>query len=154
LRAIVASRRAEHADWEALDPPPVLGVPDPRLTPRPPFRDDTTVAAALDGGRLLGQAASAGRGRGRARIVPMTTLMPAVGPGEVLVAENAGPMWTPVFPILGGLVLDQGVLLQHAAAPAREYGIPAVINVGNATRRIRDGDWVTVDGAAGTVEIG
>jgi pyruvate,water dikinase len=154
LRAIVASRRAEHADWEALDPPPVLGVPDPRLTPRPPFRDDTTVAAALDGGRLLGQAASAGRGRGRARIVPMTTLMPAVGPGEVLVAENAGPMWTPVFPILGGLVLDQGVLLQHAAATAREYGIPAVINVGNATRRIRDGDWVTVDGAAGTVEIG
>ena len=72
----------------------------------------------------------------------------------MLVAENAGPLWTPVFPILGGLVLDQGVLFQHAAATAREYGVPAVINVGNATRRIREGDWVTVDGSAGTVELG
>jgi pyruvate,water dikinase len=84
----------------------------------------------------------------------MSTLMPEIAPGEIMVAENAGPMWTPVFPLLAGLVLDQGVLLQHAAATAREYGVPAVIAVGNATRRIRDGDWVTVDGAAGTVEIG
>jgi phosphoenolpyruvate synthase/pyruvate phosphate dikinase len=80
-------------------------------------------------------------------------LLPEVEPGDVLVAENAGPLWTPVFPMLGALVLDQGVLMQHAATTAREYGVPAVINVGNATRRIKDGDWLIVDGGAGTVDI-
>jgi phosphoenolpyruvate synthase/pyruvate phosphate dikinase len=76
-----------------------------------------------------------------------------VARGEVLVAVNAGPVWTPVFPILGGLALDQGNMLLHAATTAREFGVPAVLRTGNATRRINDGDWVTVDGAAGTVEV-
>src|SRR5262245_18030978 len=83
----------------------------------------------------------------------MTCAVPDVAPGEVLVAENAGPLWTPLFPILGGLVLDQGVLMQHAAVVAREYGVPMVIETQTAILLISDGQWVIVDGTAGTVEL-
>jgi pyruvate,water dikinase len=83
----------------------------------------------------------------------MEAALPLVEPGDVLVAENAGPRWTPLFPILGALVLDDGVLTQHAATTAREYGLPAVIRTMCATSRIVDGDWVVVDGTAGTVEV-
>ena len=55
--------------------------------------------------------------------------------------------------MLGGLVLDSGSLGQHAAAIAREYGIPAVVATGNSTARIKDGDWLTVNGTQGRVEI-
>ena len=74
--------------------------------------------------------------------------------GEVLVAENVGPRWTPILPTLGGLVLDGGALGQHHAITAREYGVPAAVGTGNAARRIPDGAWVTVGATAGTVEIG
>jgi phosphohistidine swiveling domain-containing protein len=70
------------------------------------------------------------------------------------VATNAGPAWTPLFPVLGGLVLEQGLVTQHAATTAREYGVPAVVGVTNATRRIRDGAWVDVDGVTGVVVLG
>ena len=82
-----------------------------------------------------------------------SVLLPDVSPGEILVAENMGPRWTPLVPILGGLVLDSGAVGQHHSIMAREYGVPAVVCAGNATVRIPDGAWVTVDGTAGTVEV-
>lgn len=150
---VIATRKAEHARWQEMTPPPLLGVPDPALPQRPPLGDDVTSDGLETPGRLSGQPASPGRSRGRARIVSDTVALPDLAPGEVLVAKNVGPRWTPLFPILGGLVLDGGALGQHAAATAREYGIPAVIGTGNATRRIPDGAWIIVDGGAGTVEI-
>jgi pyruvate,water dikinase len=78
---------------------------------------------------------------------------PQVERGEILVAEIAGPLWLPFFPVLSGIVLESGALGQHAAATAREYGLPAVIQVSNATRRIRDGDRITIDGTSGTVQV-
>jgi pyruvate,water dikinase len=83
----------------------------------------------------------------------MGTLVPEVAAGDILVAENAGPLWTPIFPILGGIVLDQGSVLGHAVLTAREYGIPAVMYTRNATQRIQEGAWLTVDGTEGFVEI-
>jgi pyruvate,water dikinase len=80
-------------------------------------------------------------------------ILPDLSPGDVLVAENVGPRWTPLIPILGGLVLDGGALGQHHAITAREFGVPAVVGTRNATRRIPDGAWVTVDGTEGTVTI-
>jgi len=74
-------------------------------------------------------------------------------PGDVLVAESAGRQWTPLFTVLGAIVLDDGALTQHAATTAREYGVPCVIRTRNATHRIPDRAYVVVDGAAGTVEI-
>jgi phosphoenolpyruvate synthase/pyruvate phosphate dikinase len=153
LSGLVAERRAQSEQWAKLEAPPLLGVPPARLDPRPPFKDEVTAADGAADGPLTGQAASPGRRRGRARIVAMGTVTPAVEPGDVLVAANAGPMWTPVFPILAGVVLDEGALFQHAATIAREYGVPAVIQTVRATKRIKDGDWVVVDGTAGRVEI-
>jgi pyruvate,water dikinase len=61
---------------------------------------------------------------------------------------------TPLFPILGGLVLEKGSVGQHAAATAREYGLPTAIQVKDATKLIADGSWITVDGEQGTVGYG
>jgi pyruvate,water dikinase len=62
-------------------------------------------------------------------------------------------LWTPYFPQLAGLVLEEGSLGQHAAATAREYGIPLVINCRQAMSLIRDGMWLRVDGTKGMIEI-
>jgi rifampicin phosphotransferase len=149
----IAARRREHEAWSALEAPRFLGVPRRALPKRPPLRDDVTPEGVADGSTLIGIAASPGRHRGRARVVTTLTAIPEVEPGDVLVAHNAGPLWTPIFPILGGLVLDRGVLTQHSGATAREYGVPAVVATRHATRRIRDGSFVTVDGSTGRVEL-
>jgi phosphohistidine swiveling domain-containing protein len=150
---VISSRKAQHARWEELEPPSLLGVPEPALPERPPLRDEVMPTASEDSERVTGLGASPGRHRGRARIVQSSVLLPDLSPGEVLVAENMGPRWTPLLPILGALVLDGGAVGQHHAIIAREYGVPAVIGTGNATRRIPDGAWLTVDGTAGTVEM-
>ncbi len=63
------------------------------------------------------------------------------------------PAWTPLFAIVAGVVTETGGPLSHPAITAREYGIPAVVAVKGATRRISEGQLVTVDGAAGTVAL-
>jgi pyruvate,water dikinase len=71
----------------------------------------------------------------------------------VLVAQATAPAWTPLFDRAAAVVTDGGTLAAHASLVAREYGIPAVVGTGDATRRLRTGQVVTVDGSAGTVEI-
>jgi pyruvate,water dikinase len=151
--ATVAARKAQHARWALLEAPTVMGTPEARLPARPPLADEPAPPAQVEEGRLAGQAASPGRRRGRARVILATTPVPPLLPGEVLVAENAGPLWTPVFPLLGGLILEHGAVTQHAATIAREYGVPAVVGVEGATRRIPEGAWVLVDGDRGSVEL-
>lgn len=153
LGELIAARRAQYAEWSQLEAPSILGIPAANLPERPPLRDEVTPLEPARAGQLSGLGASPGRYRGRARVAPMSMSLPDLSPGEVLVAENVGPRWTPLFPILGGLILDGGSVGQHAAATAREYGLPAVIQTGQATRRIPDGAWVTLDGTAGTVVI-
>jgi phosphohistidine swiveling domain-containing protein len=106
-----------------------------------------------DTGLLVGQGASAGCCRGRARVIVDMQSLPKLEHGDILIARNVGPAWLPLFPLLGGLILEGGSIGQHAAATAREYGIPAVVNVKHAIERIPDWSWVTVDGASGTVEL-
>lgn len=72
-------------------------------------------------------------------------------PGEILVAPSTDPGWTPLFMTAGALVMEMGGVVSHGAVVAREYGIPAVVGVADATTRLRDGQSITVDGAAGTV---
>ncbi|MEZ4735341.1 MAG: PEP-utilizing enzyme [Caldilineaceae bacterium] len=79
--------------------------------------------------------------------------LPNLAPGDILVAENVGPLWTPVFSILGGLVLESGSVGQHAAATAREYGVPTVIQVKHARHRIPDSAWILVNGTQGQVTL-
>jgi pyruvate,water dikinase len=72
-------------------------------------------------------------------------------PGDVLVAVTTTPAWTPLFAMASAVVTDIGGPLSHSSIVAREYGIPAVMATGLATRRIRNGQVITVDGGAGVV---
>jgi pyruvate,water dikinase len=151
--AEIDERRARHALWQQMKPPAILGLPEASLDQRPPWHDEVTEADGPTSGEVKGLGASPGRARGRARVVRENGALPALARGDVLVAHNVGPRWTPLFPILGGLVLESGSVGQHAAATAREYGVPAVIGTSDATRRIPDGAWVVVDGGVGVVRV-
>jgi pyruvate,water dikinase len=74
-------------------------------------------------------------------------------PGEVLVARITTPAWTPLFAMASAVVTDVGGPLSHGSIVAREYGIPAVLGTGVATRRIASGQQIEVDGGAGTVTL-
>jgi pyruvate,water dikinase len=106
---------------------------------------------------LTGLGVSVGDGpvRGTARIIPSAEagLARDMDVGDVLVAPFTDAPWTPLFVVAGAVVVETGGVLSHAATVAREFGIPAVVMVKDATRIIRDGDDVTVDAAAGTVTI-
>ena len=73
--------------------------------------------------------------------------------GEILVTQATDPGWTPVFPLVSGLVLEIGGQLSHGAIVAREYGLPAVVNVAGATRHIHDGQIIIVDGTNGCIYL-
>lgn len=145
LRALVADRRAEVEAQSRLEVPGYLG---PVPAGPPPVEEE-----AAEEGILRGEAASRGRYTGRARVVEQSPYPPELDPGDVLVARDAGPAWTPVFPVIGALVLDHGAGYQHAALVAREYRIPAVIGTRRATSTITDGQLVTVDGDTGVVLV-
>ncbi|MGD9988273.1 PEP-utilizing enzyme [Pseudonocardia sp.] len=107
-------------------------------------------APATADGALTGTAASAGVVEGPVRVV-LDPADAALQPGEVLVVPSTDPGWTPLFLTAGALVMEMGGSNSHGAVVAREYGIPAVVGVAAATTRLRTGQVVRVDGAAGTV---
>jgi pyruvate,water dikinase len=74
-------------------------------------------------------------------------------PGDILVTTFTDPSWTPLFLTAAGLVTEVGGLMTHGAAIAREYGLPGVVGVQRATRRIRDGQRIRVDGTDGYVML-
>ncbi len=96
---------------------------------------------------------SAGVVEGIARVLADAADGAQLQPGDVLVTTVTNVGWTPLFPRCAAVVTDVGAPLSHAAIVARELGIPAVVGCGNATMRLRTGDRVRVDGAAGTVEV-
>lgn len=128
-----------------------------RQLPRILLSDGTEPEAVARGseaadGDLVGTAASAGTVTGPARVV----LDPSdahLQPGEILIAPSTDPGWTPLFLTAGGLVMEMGGANSHGAVVAREYGIPAVVGVADATTRIGTGQQVTVHGADGRVSI-
>jgi pyruvate,water dikinase len=105
---------------------------------------------AIDDGAIRGTPASPGIARGTAHVI-RSPVGARLEPGEVLVAPSTDPGWTPLFLTAGALVMEMGGMMSHGAVVAREYGIPAVVGVPDATGRIATGDQVTVDGSAGTV---
>jgi len=142
VRALAAARRAAfERDSDSLPPMYLRG--DEALAEQPQERGERV---------LEGMPASAGRLTARCRVVRSLQDAGRLAPGEVMVASNVDPGWTPLFLRVGAVVLETGGVLAHGAIVAREYGIPAVTAVRAATRRISDGEWLTVDGRAGTVE--
>ncbi len=145
-RALVAERRRFH-----LRELRRKSVPGALLT------DGTDVVATLppppvEAGGLAGAPASPGRAEGRARVV-VDPMGARVEPGEILVAPTTDPGWTPLFMTAAGLVSDTGSPIAHGPTVAREYGIPAVTCVRNATEAIHTGDLLRIDGTEGTVVI-
>jgi rifampicin phosphotransferase len=109
------------------------------------------VGARADGA-LAGSPASAGTVTGRARVV-LNPVGAHLEPGEILVAPSTDPGWTPLFLTAAGLVMEMGGTVSHGAVVAREYGIPAVVGVPEATHKIQTGQLITVDGASGLVTL-
>jgi len=107
--------------------------------------------AGVDGA-LIGSPASTGTVTGPARVV-LDPVGAHLEPGEILVAPSTDPGWTPLFLTAGGLVMEMGGSNSHGAVVAREYGIPAVVGVPDATHKIETGQLITVDGAAGLVSL-
>ncbi len=148
LRAAVDGRRREHRREARRRQVPGLLLSDgtnPMALP-----DDTVAEHGPD--VLVGQPAASGVATGPVRIVHHPSEA-RLQPGDILVAPTTDPGWTPLFLTLGGLVTETGSTIAHGPTVAREYGIPAVICVPDATTRLTEGQVVTVDGATGLIRI-
>jgi pyruvate,water dikinase len=106
----------------------------------------------LPAGALIGLPVSAGTVEGRARVI-LDLAQADLEPGDILVTAHTDPSWTPLFVAVAGLVTEVGGVMTHGAVIAREYGLPAVVGVLDATRLIRDGQRIRVHGTDGYVEI-
>ncbi len=102
---------------------------------------------------LVGVAASTGVVKGTARVMFTADGLHSIQPGEILVCESTSPNWTPAFGKIAACVCDGGGTLAHASIVSREYGIPCVVGVGTATRMIKTGDTIEVDGGKGVVRV-
>jgi pyruvate,water dikinase len=142
LAPLVRARRAEFArDLARPDPPATfVGAPPPIVLP------------PSGGAVLRGLPASPGIVEGRARVILREDEMGSLQPGEILVVHTTDVGWTPLFLVAAGVVSELGGPLSHAAVVAREFAVPSVVNVMGATRTIRPGDVLRVDGDRGTVE--
>jgi len=103
-------------------------------------------------GALAGVPVSTGTAEGRARVI-LQMADADIQEGDILVTTSTDPSWTPLFVSVKGLVTEVGGLMTHGAVIAREYGLPAVVSVDNATRVIKDGQQIRVNGTEGYVEI-
>ena len=142
---LIRERQDAFRSYHALSPPRVLTSEGEGFAGA--YRRDD-----VPDGALLGLSVSAGTVEGRARVVH--DLADAdLRPGDILVTAFTDPSWTPAFVTVGGLVTEVGGLMTHGAVIAREYGLPAVVGVEHATRRIRDGQHIRLHATDGYVEI-
>ncbi|MCG2576481.1 PEP-utilizing enzyme [Dechloromonas sp. XY25] len=152
LRARLAERRALFARWQATTPHEWLTLaPTGQTAPQPPA--ETAPIKPADGRRFRGVATGTGVARGKVRRLRHPSEGLALQPGEILVAPSTDPGWTPLFLKAGGLVVETGGYLSHGAIVAREFGLPAVVNLPGILAALHDGDEVEVDGWKGVVRL-
>jgi pyruvate,water dikinase len=147
--------RAAQLDAAAHAVLPDMFVGAPEIALRKPRRGGGRARPATKPRQLTGLGVSGGVATGRARIVPDVVAMADrdIDDGEILIAPFTDAPWTPLFIPAAAVVVETGGVLSHAATVAREFGIPCVVMVKDATTIIRDGQTVTVDGTAGTVTV-
>ncbi|HYN36949.1 MAG TPA: PEP-utilizing enzyme, partial [Actinomycetota bacterium] len=157
FRGEVSTRRAEMERWALVKAPAMLGTPTAEESGRSAEAwasfGGRRVSESTPDGAIKGVAASAGRASGTARVIATPRDARRLMPGDVLVVEATAPTWAPLLSSVSALISERGGPLSHCAILAREYGVPAVVGVDGATRRIRDGDIVEVDGSAGLIRI-
>ena len=151
LGELAAERRELREARKLLHPPGTIpeeasNIPSVRFK-ETQIRND----AGSDG--LNGFAVSSGTVTAPASVILSQNDFDKMEPGSILVAPNTTPAWTQLFAHAVGLVTDMGSILAHGSIVAREYGIPAVLGVGNGTVRIKHGQSITIDGDAGSVTL-
>jgi pyruvate,water dikinase len=142
---IISKRKDEHKFYEKLTPPRVI-MSDGEIIAGE-YKQDNLPAEAI-----VGLPVSSGVIEGRARVI-FNIEDADIEDGDILVTSFTDPGWTPLFVSIKGLVTEVGGLMTHGAVIAREYGLPAVIGVERATKLIKDGQRIRVNGTEGYVEI-
>ncbi|QKW05001.1 phosphoenolpyruvate synthase [Streptomyces sp. NA04227] len=142
---LIQQRKDAFRSYQALTPPRVLTSDGEALTGKY-HRDD------VPAGALTGLPVSTGTVEGRARVI-LDMTQADLEPGDILVTAHTDPSWSPLFVGITALVTEVGGLMTHGAVIAREYGLPAVVGVEQATRLIKDGQRIRVHGTDGYVEI-
>lgn len=143
-RSIIARRQEKFRQDEKLTPPRALTSEGEIISVKPGIQ--------VPPGAFAGSPVSAGTVEGRARVI-LKLEDAKMEKGDILVTPYTDPAWTPLFPLAAALVTEVGGLMTHGAVVAREYGIPAVVGVDNATRVIKNGEQIRVDGTQGIVTI-
>jgi len=140
----ISVRKREYAAYKSLTPPRVM------------FSDGEVPGGKYDAlipeGALAGIGVSSGTVEGCARVVENIEDA-VIEKGDILVTKFTDPSWTPVFVSIAGLITEVGGMMTHGAVITREYGLPAVVGVVNATKLIHDGDRILINGDDGYVEI-
>ncbi len=142
---LISKRKDEHKLYEKLTPPRVITSDGEIITGK-------YDREGLPAGTIAGLAVSSGVVEGRARVI-LNMEDAALEDGDILVTTFTDPSWTPLFVSIKGLVTEVGGLMTHGAVIAREYGLPAVVGVENATKLIKEGQRIRVNGTDGYVEI-
>jgi pyruvate,water dikinase len=159
---IIARRKTIHAALRRWTPPPALGL-EPQAVTEPVTImhwgittqrvHDWLYASGETTETLRGIPGSPGVAEGTARVILDVEQLGKVQDGEILIAPFTSTSWTPIFGRIAGAVTDAGGVMCHAAIVAREYGLPAVLGTGSATKSIKTGDRIHVDANHGTVTI-
>ncbi|MEU3623072.1 phosphoenolpyruvate synthase [Amycolatopsis coloradensis] len=142
---LIRQRKEAFKSYETLTPPRVF-TSDGEAVAGTYRRDD------LPSGAVVGLPVSAGTVEGRARVV-LDLADADLEPGDILITAYTDPSWSPLFVAITGLVTEVGGLMTHGAVIAREYGLPAVVGVERATKTIKDGQRIRVNGTDGYIEI-
>jgi len=142
---LISVRKDEHKLFEKLTPPRVITSDGEIIAGKYSHED-------LPAGAIAGLAVSSGIVQGRARVI-LNMEDADLEEGDILVTTFTDPSWTPLFVSITGLVTEVGGLMTHGAVIAREYGLPAVVGVENATTLVKDGQRIRINGTDGYVEI-
>ncbi|HEY8917222.1 MAG TPA: phosphoenolpyruvate synthase [Chitinophaga sp.] len=142
---VINKRKDEYRLYEKMTPPRVITSDGEIITGQ--YKRENIPAEAI-----VGLAVSSGTIEGRARVI-LKMEDANIEEGDILVTTFTDPSWTPLFVSIKGLITEVGGLMTHGAVVAREYGLPAVVGVENATKIIKDGQRIRVNGTDGYIEI-
>lgn len=147
----IADRREQYLALFDLEPPFFLFEKIPLS--QWPRRTEHKAQIAAPGDALSGVGGAPGVSRGRARILHDPYEVGDLAEGDIIVAPQTDPAWTPLFVFAGGVVVNVGATITHSSIVCRELGIPCAVSVQDATSRIPDGAMIEVDGNTGTVTV-
>ena len=150
VKSLVALRRRSHAEVRAAIPPDSFELREGEYYNPADCRSEPLQGRPTSG-LCTGIAACGGTSTAAAAILIDVTESHKLTAGDILVTRQTDPGWGPIFPLISGLVIERGGMLSHGAIIAREFGIPSVVGVKDATRRIAHGSRITVDGDQGIV---